>query len=90
MTRAEPHRPPRGDVGARAPDLVKDSPVIASHRTSISLERAFWEKLQAVARKRQVSIASLVARIDAERGDANLSSALRVFVLAEAANVPGA
>ncbi|GAC1336269.1 MAG: hypothetical protein NVSMB26_22510 [Beijerinckiaceae bacterium] len=90
MTRAAPHRPPRGDASARATDLAKKFLFIDGHRTSISLERAFWEKLQAVARKRQVSIASLVARIDAERGDANLSSALRVFVLAEAANVPGA
>jgi predicted DNA-binding ribbon-helix-helix protein len=66
---------------ARATDLSKHSLVIAGHRTSISLERAFWEALQKIARERQMSNAALVASVDAERGDANLSSALRVFVL---------
>jgi predicted DNA-binding ribbon-helix-helix protein len=66
---------------ARPTDLSKHSLVIAGHRTSISLEHAFWQALQAIARERQVSIASLVASVDAERGEANLSSALRVFVL---------
>jgi predicted DNA-binding ribbon-helix-helix protein len=70
--------------GARPTDLSKHSLVIAGHRTSISLERAFWEALQAIARQRHVSIASLIASVDAERGDANLSSALRVFVLSAA------
>ena len=66
---------------ARPTDLSKHSIVIAGHRTSISLERPFWEALQKIARERQVSIAALVASVDAERGEANLSSALRVFVL---------
>jgi predicted DNA-binding ribbon-helix-helix protein len=65
----------------RPTDLSKHSLVIAGHRTSISLERAFWEALQTIARERQMSIASLVASVDADRGRANLSSALRVFVL---------
>jgi predicted DNA-binding ribbon-helix-helix protein len=72
-------------AGPRPTDLSKHSLVIAGHRTSISLERAFWEALQAIARQREVSIASLVATIDAARGEANLSSALRVFVLSAAA-----
>jgi predicted DNA-binding ribbon-helix-helix protein len=67
----------------RATDLAKHSLVIAGHRTSISLERAFWQALQAIARERDASMASLVASVDAERGQANLSSALRVFVLNE-------
>jgi predicted DNA-binding ribbon-helix-helix protein len=70
---------------ARATDLSKHSLVIAGHRTSISLERAFWDALQKIARERQVSIAALVASVDAERGGANLSSALRVFVFKETA-----
>jgi predicted DNA-binding ribbon-helix-helix protein len=78
----------RSSDGARPTDLFKHSLVIAGHRTSISLERAFWEALQAIARRRDVSIASLVASVDAVRGDANLSSALRVFVLKEKAR-PG-
>jgi predicted DNA-binding ribbon-helix-helix protein len=69
----------------RATDLSKHSLVIAGHRTSISLERAFWDALQKIARERQMSIASLVASVDAERDEANLSSALRVFVLKEMA-----
>jgi predicted DNA-binding ribbon-helix-helix protein len=75
-----------GSTGeARPTDLSKHSLVIAGHRTSISLERAFWDRLQTIARERQVSSASLVAAVDAERGEANLSSALRVFVLKETA-----
>jgi predicted DNA-binding ribbon-helix-helix protein len=69
----------------RPTDLSKHSLVIAGHRTSISLERAFWDALQSIARERQVSVAALAASVDAERGDANLSSALRVFVLNEMA-----
>jgi predicted DNA-binding ribbon-helix-helix protein len=70
---------------ARPTDLSKHSLVIAGHHTSISLERAFWDALQSIARERQVSIAALVASVDAQRGEANLSSALRVFVLKETA-----
>jgi predicted DNA-binding ribbon-helix-helix protein len=69
----------------RSTDLAKHSLVIAGHRTSISLERAFWEGLQKIANEREMSIAALVASVDAERGDANLSSALRVFLLRVAA-----
>lgn len=61
--------------------IVKHSLAIAGHRTSISLEHAFWEGLKAIAAERGLSLAGLVARIDAERGGANLSSAIRVFVL---------
>ena len=61
--------------------IVKHSLAIAGHRTSISLERAFWEGLKSIAAEHGVSLAALVASIDAERGEANLSSAIRVFVL---------
>lgn len=61
--------------------LRKRSIVIAGHRTSISLEDAFWSALKSLATERGTSVAAQVARIDAERGDANLSSAIRVFVL---------
>jgi predicted DNA-binding ribbon-helix-helix protein len=64
--------------------VVKHSVVIAGHRTSISLEDAFWRALKDIATQDVVSLAALVARIDAGRGDANLSSALRVFVLERA------
>jgi predicted DNA-binding ribbon-helix-helix protein len=68
---------------ARPTDLAKHSLMIAGHRTSISLERVFWQALQAIARERRISVAALVASVDADRGKANLSSALRVFVLNE-------
>ena len=62
--------------------IVKRSVAIAGHRTSISLEEAFWAELQAIARERGRSVQSLVAEIDSGRGGRNLSSAIRVFVLA--------
>ena len=61
--------------------FIKRSLTIAGHRTSLSLERAFWRRLEALAAARGVSLSALVAEIDAGRGEANLSSALRVFAL---------
>ena len=61
--------------------VVKHSLVIAGHRTSISIEDAFWRRLRCVATERGLSVNALAALVDASRGDANLSSALRVFVL---------
>lgn len=63
-------------------DLVlKRSVSIAGHRTSISLEAPFWEGLNRLAAARGVSVQRLVGTIDAARGQANLSSAIRVAVL---------
>ena len=64
--------------------LLKRSMVIAGHRTSISLENIFWTALKSIATARGQSIAGLVVSIDETRGDANLSSAIRVFVLEQA------
>ena len=61
--------------------VVKRSLVIAGHRTSISLEDAFWGRLRAIAAERGLSLNRLAAMVDASRGGANLSSAIRVFVL---------
>jgi predicted DNA-binding ribbon-helix-helix protein len=61
--------------------VVKRSIAIAGHRTSISLEDAFWRVLKEVAATDGLSLAALVAQVDAGRGAANLSSALRVFAL---------
>jgi hypothetical protein len=60
--------------------IVKHSLVIAGHRTSVSLEDIFWEGLKRIARARNLSLAGLVAEIDAQRQEANLSSAIRVYV----------
>ncbi len=62
--------------------VIKRSVMIAGHRTSVSLEQPFWDALREIAEERNSSIAGLVAEIDAQRGDSNLSSAIRLFVLA--------
>ncbi|MBO6726032.1 MAG: ribbon-helix-helix domain-containing protein [Rhizobiaceae bacterium] len=62
----------------------KRSVSIGGHRTSYSIEDAFQDELNALAETRGISLASLIAEIDAERDpETNLSSALRLFVLAE-------
>jgi predicted DNA-binding ribbon-helix-helix protein len=63
------------------PDIVKRSVVVAGHKTSVSLEDAFWHALKDIARERSVSLRSLVAEIDANRRGGNLSSAVRLHVL---------
>jgi predicted DNA-binding ribbon-helix-helix protein len=78
---------PSADSGSsvRRTGVIKRSLVVAGHRTSISLEDAFWGGLKALAERRSQSINALVAEIDAARGQANLSSAIRLFVLESAA-----
>jgi predicted DNA-binding ribbon-helix-helix protein len=62
--------------------IVKRSIVIAGHKTSVSLEDAFWEALKEIARQRHIALSALVAAIDCERQQGSLSSALRLYVLA--------
>ena len=61
--------------------VVKRSIVIASHKTSVSLEDAFWAGLKEIAHGKDMTLSDLVASIDGGRGDGNLSSAIRLFVL---------
>ena len=61
--------------------VFKRSMVIAGHKTSVSLEDAFWESLKEIAVQRQKKLSELVAAIDSERQHDNLSSAIRLFVL---------
>ena len=61
--------------------ITKRSIVIAGHRTSVSVEDAFWEGLKEIAKQRHGVLAHLVASIDADRQHANLSSAIRLYVL---------
>lgn len=61
--------------------IVKRSIVIAGHKTSISVEDAFWMALKDIAASRGATVAELVATIDAGRRHGNLSSAIRLFVL---------
>jgi len=61
--------------------VVKRSIVIAGHKTSVSLEDAFWKGLKEIATERNVTLSELVASIDSDRQHGNLSSGIRLFVL---------
>ncbi|MBO0751970.1 MAG: ribbon-helix-helix domain-containing protein [Bradyrhizobiaceae bacterium] len=61
--------------------VVKRSIVIAGHKTSVSLEDAFWVGLKEIAAKRDLTLSDMVASIDQDRRHGNLSSAIRLFVL---------
>ena len=66
------------------PRLEKRSLAVARHRTSVALEPEFWAALEACAARSGLSLAALVAQIDAAKGDAGLASALRLAALREA------
>jgi predicted DNA-binding ribbon-helix-helix protein len=61
--------------------VVKRSIVIAGHKTSVSLEEAFWKGLKDIAGMRNMTLSDMVASIDTDRRQGNLSSAIRLFVL---------
>jgi predicted DNA-binding ribbon-helix-helix protein len=61
--------------------VVKRSIVISGHKTSVSLEDAFWKGLKEIASGRDMILSDLIASIDTERNHGNLSSAIRLFVL---------
>jgi predicted DNA-binding ribbon-helix-helix protein len=61
--------------------VIKRSIVVAGHKTSVSLEDAFWKAFKEIADERQLTLSDLVGDIDADRQEGNLSSAIRLFVL---------
>ena len=61
--------------------VIKRSIVVGGHKTSISLEDAFWDGLKEIAHRHRVSLSDLVGSIDLERQHGNLSSTVRLFVL---------
>jgi len=61
--------------------VIKRSIVIAGHKTSVSLEDAFWKGLKEIAVGHDKTLSDLVAEIDTGRAHGNLSSAIRLFVL---------
>jgi predicted DNA-binding ribbon-helix-helix protein len=61
--------------------VVKRSIVVAGHKTSVSLEDAFWRGLKDIASTRGMTLSDMVAAIDSRRQHGNLSSAIRLFVL---------
>ncbi len=60
--------------------VMKRSVVVRGHKTSVSLEDAFWQRLKEIAKSRDTTLSDLVGYIDGHR-DGNLSSAIRLFVL---------
>jgi predicted DNA-binding ribbon-helix-helix protein len=60
--------------------VTKRSLVVGGHKTSVSLEDAFWVELRSIAHKLGVHLSQLVGSIDSERQHSNLSSAIRLFV----------
>jgi predicted DNA-binding ribbon-helix-helix protein len=61
--------------------IVKRGVLVAGHKTSISLEDAFWGALKEIAANRNVRVLDLIATINKDRQHPNLSSVLRLFVL---------
>jgi predicted DNA-binding ribbon-helix-helix protein len=61
--------------------VTKRSLVVGGHKTSVSLEDAFWIELRSIAHNLGVHLSQLVGSIDSERQHSNLSSAIRLFVL---------
>lgn len=61
--------------------VVKRSIVVANHKTSVSLEEAFWNGMKEISSARNMTLSELVGEIDGNRQQGNLSSAIRLFVL---------
>jgi len=71
--------PPQGRKNS---SVVKRSVIRNGHKSSISLEDQFWDALREIADDEKMTISTLVAKIDHNRTTSNLSSAIRVYVLA--------
>jgi predicted DNA-binding ribbon-helix-helix protein len=61
--------------------VVKRSIVVAGHKTSVSLEEAFWNSMKEISASRDMTLSDLVSEIDQGRKQGNLSSAIRLYVL---------
>ena len=55
--------------------------MVGGHKTSITLEDAFWSELKEIAQAQGASLAQTITEIDTTRQQGNLSSAIRLFVL---------
>jgi predicted DNA-binding ribbon-helix-helix protein len=80
MLALKPRQDHKGMTAMKSP-IVKHSVIIRGHKTSVSLEREFWTALKEISEQRGITMTYLVSSIDAERKHANLSSAIRLFVL---------
>lgn len=79
---------PGGRVKTKEERMKKRSVRISGHPTSVSLEEEFWGALKSIADSKTVSINQLITDIDETRGERNLSSAIRVFVLTHLSEYP--
>ncbi|HKQ86774.1 MAG TPA: ribbon-helix-helix domain-containing protein, partial [Candidatus Acidoferrales bacterium] len=61
--------------------VLKRSVVIAGHKTSVSVEDEFWDSFKEIASEHGMTVAAMIGKIDGGRKHANLSSAIRLFVL---------
>jgi predicted DNA-binding ribbon-helix-helix protein len=61
--------------------VFKRSVVVHGHKTSVSLEAEFWDSVREIAAREGLTISELLTRIDRTRGEGNLSSSIRLFVL---------
>ncbi len=68
-------------IGEQDARPVKHSLTLRGHRTSVSLEHAFWLAFRSLAARRQQTLNALATQIDADRGDVGLASAIRVYIL---------
>ncbi|MCW5687585.1 MAG: ribbon-helix-helix domain-containing protein [Pseudolabrys sp.] len=64
--------------------VIKRSIVIGGHKTSVSLEDAFWQELKRIAGHQRATLSSVIGNIDMRRQQGNLSSAIRLYVLEHA------
>ena len=67
--------------------IRRRSVTLYGHRTSVSIEDAFWDQLQEIAKRRGISMNALVAEVDEAR-TGNLSSALRLLAFEDVRTSP--
>lgn len=79
-TAGKQHARTEGPLGRKSA-IVKRSIELHGHKTSVSLEDQFWDGLRDIAERSRTPLPMLLQTIDAQRGYANLSSAIRVYVL---------
>lgn len=60
---------------------IKKSLILSGHKTSVALEKEFWEALERIANKNNLSTDALIQKIDQNDRNGSLASALRVFIL---------
>jgi predicted DNA-binding ribbon-helix-helix protein len=72
---------PAGARTVNKSPVVKRSIVVGGHKTSVSIEEAFWNGMKEISGQRSMTLSELVGEIDTHRHQGNLSSAIRLFVL---------